>query len=68
MCGDDAIDKITKNWNEFVPSILQLGGVEVPDIIAEKDHYEAIKIIDKHLRPTGSLAKSPTVFFLYEVQ
>lgn len=68
MCGDDATDKITTKWNEIVRSLLCLGGVEVPDAVTEKDHFEAIKIIDKKVRPTGPLAKSPAAFFLYEVQ
>jgi len=70
MCGDDTVDNITRKWVEFVPSILCLGGVHVefPDVKTEKDYFEAIKIIDKHLHPSGPLAKSPVVFFLYEVQ
>ena len=66
MCGNDATDKITTKWNEIVQSLLRLGSVEVPDV--EKDHFEAIKIIDKKVCPTGPLAKSPVAFFLYEIQ
>ena len=47
--------------------ILYLGGVEVSGVKTEKDYFEAIKIIDRHLHPSGPLAKSPAAFFLYEV-
>ena len=67
MCIDDAVDKIARKWVELVPSILRLGGVEVPNLRREKDYFEAIKIIDKYLRPSGLQAKSPAAFFLYEV-
>ena len=67
MCGDDAINKIIRKWVELVPSILHLGGVEVPDVRTEEDYFEAIKIIDTHLRPSGPQTISPAAFFLYEV-
>ena len=67
MCGDDAAEKITRKWSECVSKILHLGGLEVSDVKTEKDYFEAIKIIDRHLRPSGQLAKSPVAFFLYEV-
>ena len=41
MCGDDPVDEITRKWNELVPSILHLGGVEVPDVKTEKDYLNA---------------------------
>ena len=67
MCGDDAVEKITRKWSECVSNILYLGGMEVSGVKTEKDYFEAIKIIDRHLHPSGPLAKSPATFFLYEV-
>ena len=53
ICRDDAVEKITRKWSECVSNILHLGGVEVSDVKTEKDYFEAIKIIDRHLCPSG---------------
>jgi len=47
MCVNDSVDKITRKWVEFVPSILCLGGIEfeVLDVKTQKDYFEAIKKI-----------------------
>lgn len=64
MCGDDATEKIDKNWKRYVPKILEHGGLNESEGI---DELKAIQIMDKSFRPLGAAGKSDAAFTIYEV-
>ena len=69
MCGDDAIQKISENWEKYILKILEHGEVEIPDSesITELTILQAIQIMDKGFRPLGAAAKSDAAFSIHEV-
>ena len=69
MCGDNAVQKISANWEKYVPKILEHGEVEIPDTesITELTMFQAIQIMDKGFRPLGAAAKSDAAFTIHEV-
>lgn len=64
MCGDDATEKIDKNWKRYVPKILEYGGLNESEGI---DELKAIQIMDKSFCPLGAAGKSDAAFTIYEV-
>ena len=64
MCGDDATEKIDKNWKRYVPKILEHGGLNESEGI---DELKAIQIMDKSFHPLGAAGKSDAAFTIYEV-
>ena len=58
MIGEDAIQKMKTRWAKFMPVILRLEEEQE----GEDASYKVLYILDKHLRATGSGAKSPAVF------
>ena len=67
MCGEAAVETITKNLFKFAPKLLQYGGHQVPESIEEGDLMRVMETIDKCLRGSGQVAKAPGVYSLYEV-
>ena len=67
MCGEAAVETITKNLHKFAPKLLQYGGYEVPESIEEDDLMKVMETIDKCLRGSGQGAKAPGVYSLHEV-
>ena len=69
MCGDDATEKIDKNWKRYVPKILEHGGLKINESegINEQTMLKTIQIMDKNFRPLGAAAKSDAAFTIYEV-
>ena len=59
---EDVEKKIGGNWDEYVPVINDLSG---PSDLA--DDYNALTVIDKKLRPSGTQAKAPSAFSFYQV-
>ena len=68
MCGEAAVETITKNLLEFAPKLLQYGGREVPESIEEYDLMKVMETIDKCLRGSGQGVKAPGVYSLHEVK
>ena len=46
MCGENVIEKIIHNWNQYLPAILRFGGKEVPEMLTESCMYSALEITD----------------------
>ena len=67
LCGEAAVETITKNLLKFTPKLLQYGGYQVPESIEEDDMIKVMETIDKSLRGSGQGAKAPGVYSLYEV-
>ena len=67
MCGEAAVETITKNLLKFAPKLLQYGGHEVPESVEEGDLMKVMETIDKCLRGSGQGAKAPGVYSLHEV-
>ena len=69
ICGDDAVKKISDNWNKHIPKILEHGGVKInkPEEINELAMLKAIQIMDKSFRPLGAAGKSDAAFTIHEV-
>ena len=64
-CGKDAITKIEDNWQKIVPKLLKL----CTDVNTTQDqHVNALLIIDKELRGSGTAAKLPSVFSFHVVR
>ena len=64
-CGGDATAKMEENWQMIVPKLLELG----TDIDITRDqNVNALFIVDKQLRGSGTAAKLPAVFLFYEVR
>lgn len=66
MCGEAAVETITKNLLKFAPKLLQYGGYQVPESI-EDDMLKMMEAIDKSLRGSGQGAKAPGVYSIHEV-
>lgn len=57
MCGDTITEEMQKAWAKYLPAILNLNSTpstQDTDEDSLKTQYEAIKIIDKKLRPPGT--------------
>ena len=67
MCGENVIEKIIHNWNQYFPAILRFGGKEVPEMLTESCMYSALEITDKAFRSSGVTAKSDPIFTIHEV-
>lgn len=67
LCGESAVETITKNLLKFAPKLLQCGGHQVPETIEEDDMMKVMETIDKSLRGSGQGAKAPGVYSLHEV-
>ena len=67
MCGEAAVETITKNLLKFAPKVLQYGGHQVPESIEEDDLIKVMETIDKCLRGSGQGAKAPGIYSLHEV-
>ena len=66
MCGTNAVEKISNNWQKYVPKILEHGDVE-SEALTEVTMLKAIRIMDKSFRPLGTAAKSDAAFTIHEV-
>ena len=53
LCGEGAVETITKNLLKFAPKLLQYGGHQVPESIEEDDMMKVMETIDKSLRGSG---------------
>ena len=62
-CGDNATTKMKENWQTIVPKLLKLGKIDS----AKDQSTNALFIIDKQLRGSGTVAKLPAVFSFYKV-
>ena len=69
MCGDDATKKVAENWTNYVPKILEHGGIEINESegINELAMLKAIQVMDKSFRPLGAATKSDAAFTIHEV-
>ena len=69
ICGSDAVEKISMNWEKYFPKILEHEKVEIPESEAftEVAMLKAIQIMDKSFRPLGAAAKSDAAFTVHEV-
>lgn len=62
MRDEDVETTIFEKWDEYVPIINNLSGPsELPD------EYNALTVIDRKLRPSGTQAKAPPAFSFYQV-
>lgn len=64
-CGDDIITKIKENWKKIVPKLLEL---RTDTDSAKEQEVNALLIMDKELRASGTAAKAPAVFSFHEVR
>ena len=62
-----AEESMVNNWIKLVPSILQHGGLVVPDSLKEEDTYNTLNIMDKAFRSSGPTATAPGAFSIHEV-
>ena len=55
LCGEGAVETITKNLLKFAPKLLQYacGGHQVPESTVENDMMKVMETIDKSLRGSG---------------
>ena len=60
---EDLEKKISGKWVEYVPVINDLSGPS--DLV---DDYNALTVMDKKLRPSGTQAKAPSAFSFYQVR
>ena len=67
MCGEAAVETITKNLLKFAPKLLQYGRHQVHESVEEDDLMKVMETIDKSLRGSGQGAKAPGVYLLHEV-
>ena len=65
--GNDAAEKIKTNWEKIVPKLLQLQTATSLEASRDKE-MNALLILDKQLRSSGTVAKLPAVFSFYEVR
>ena len=68
MCGEAAVEIITKNLLKFAPKVLQYSGHQVPESVEEDDLMKVMVTIDKCLRGSGQGAKAPEVYSLHEIK
>ena len=57
IVGDGAAKRVVDNWRKHLPSISH----------PEASELDALKAMDKSLRPPGPTGKSPSVFTIFEV-
>ena len=60
-------ESMVNNWTRVVPSILQYGGLPIPDSLTEDDMYNTLNIMDKAFRSSGPTATAPGAFSIHEV-
>ena len=67
-CGEDAITKIKENRKKIVPRLLELhGSTPVVNSDEEEMQYKALMVMDKELRPSGTIAKASAIFSFHKV-